>query len=139
MPRALQYAGDAQAAEPAPGLWSNCLRVGDAVYTAGLTARDGALRAIGGAEYEQSCVILRRMAALLAAAGGSLRDVVKLTIYMTDISQRDAFWRARREFFSGAFPVATLVQVSALAQPELRIEVDAVAVLNHGGRPGEGP
>jgi len=91
-------------AEPAPGLWSNCLRVGDTVYTAGLTARDGALQATGGAEYEQSWATLRRMAALLAAAGGSLRDVVKPTIYMTDISQREAFRRARREPGRGASP-----------------------------------
>ena len=58
---------------------------------------------------------------MLAAAGGSLRDVVKLAIFLTDITKREEFWRARREFFSSVFPVATLVEVSALAEPEIRV------------------
>ena len=121
--------------EPPPGMWSNCLKVGDTVYIAGLTARDAQLKATGGHEYAQSCVIFERMRHLLEAAGGGLRDVVKLNIYVTRIAQREAFWRARREFFDGAFPVATLVEVSALAQPEILVEIEAVAVLNQGGRP----
>jgi enamine deaminase RidA (YjgF/YER057c/UK114 family) len=109
--------------------------VGDTVYVAGLTARDNALRPTGGDEYEQSRAIFRRMASLLAAAGGSLRDVVKLNVYLTDITKREGVWRARREFFSGVFPVATLVEVSALAQREIHVEIEAVAVLNQCGRP----
>ncbi|HUL64896.1 MAG TPA: Rid family hydrolase [Burkholderiaceae bacterium] len=71
---------------------------------------------------------------MLAAAGGSLRDVVKLAIFLTDITKRDEFWRARREFFSCVFPGATLVEVSALAEPAIRVEIEAIAVLNQGGR-----
>ena len=124
-----------QVTEPSPGMWSNCLRVGDTVYIAGLTARDENLKATGGDEYQQSRVIFERMRHLMAAAGGSLADVVKLNIYLTRIGQREAFWRARREFFDGTFPVATLVEVSALAQPEILVEIEAVAHLNQGGRP----
>jgi 2-iminobutanoate/2-iminopropanoate deaminase len=121
--------------EPPAGTWSNCLRVGDTVYVAGLVASDGSSQPNGSTVYEQSCVIFQKMAALLAAAGGSLRDVVKLNSFVTDITKRDEFWRARREFFTGAFPVSTLVEVSALVEPALLIEIEAVAVLNHGGRP----
>ena len=124
-----------QVTEPAPGMWSNCLKAGNTVYISGLTARDGQLEATGGDEYAQSRVILQRMAHLIESAGGSLRDVVKLNIYLTRIGHREAFWRARKEFFDGAFPVATLVEVSALAQPEILIEIEAVALLNEGGRP----
>ena len=67
-----------QVAEPPPRMWSNCLRVGDTVYVAGLTARDLALQPVDGGTYEQSCLIFQRMALLLAAAGGSLHDIVKL-------------------------------------------------------------
>jgi 2-iminobutanoate/2-iminopropanoate deaminase len=123
-------------AEPPAGTWSNCLRVGDTVYVAGLVAGDGSSQATGGTVYAQSCVIFQRMASLLAAAGGSLRDVVKLNSYVTDITKREEFWRARREFFAGAFPVSTLVEVSALVEPAFLIEIEAVAVLNQGGRPG---
>lgn len=124
-----------EVAEPPPGMWSNCLRAGDTVYVAGLTARDRELNALTGDEYAQAVAIFRRMAHLLDAAGGSLGDVVKLTIYVTNIANRSLVWLARGEFFAGAFPAATLVEVSALAEPEITVEIDAVAVLHQGGRP----
>jgi enamine deaminase RidA (YjgF/YER057c/UK114 family) len=111
--------------------------VGDLVFVSGLTARDKSLQASGGDEYAQAKQIFARMSDLLAAAGGSLADVVKLTIFVTDIENREEVWRARREVFSGAFPAASLVEVSALAQPEIRVEIEAVAMLNQGGRPAE--
>jgi len=121
--------------EPAPGMWSNCLRAGDTVYVSGLTARDKGLNASGGDEYAQAKLIFSRMAALVKAAGGSLRDIVKLTIYLTDIGHRELVWRARQEAFDGAFPACTLVEVSRLA-PGIAVEIEAIAVLNQGGRPG---
>lgn len=120
--------------EPAAGMWSNCLKVGDTVYIAGLTARDKQLNAVQGGEYEQSRIVFQRIEHLVRAAGGSMRDVVKLNIFVTDIAQREHVWRARREFFDGAFPVATLVEVSALA-PGILVEIEAVALLGQGGRP----
>ena len=122
-------------AEPAPQLWSNCFKVGDTVYVSGLTARDQNLNAAGGDEYAQAKVIFSRIASLMKAAGGSLRDVVKLNIYLTNIGNRELVWRARREAFDGAFPVSTLVEVSKLA-PGIAVEIEAVGVLNQGGRPG---
>jgi enamine deaminase RidA (YjgF/YER057c/UK114 family) len=121
--------------EPQPGMWSNCLRAGDMVFVSGLTARDKALSATGGDEYEQAKTIFTRMQALIEAAGGTMADVVKLTIFVTRIAERAGVWRARREFFHGAFPAASLVEVSALAEPEIRVEIEAIAMLNHSGRP----
>lgn len=120
-------------AEVAPGLWSNCLRVGDVVYTAGLTARgpDGD-NVLGSDEYAQSKVIFQKISDLLAAAGGTMGDVVKLTIFVTDIRRNTEVWRARREFFDGDFPVCSLVQVAALAKPEILVEIEAVAHLGSG-------
>ncbi len=122
--------------EPAPGLWSNCLKVRDTVYVSGLTARDAAGEASGGTEYQQARAIFARIKSLVEAAGGTMADVVKLNIYVTDIGRREDVWRARREFFSGAFPVSTLVQVAALA-PGIAVEIEAVAILGQGGRPAE--
>ncbi|CAN7314564.1 RidA family protein [Variovorax paradoxus] len=121
--------------EPAPGTWSNCLKVGDTVYVAGLTARDRNLKPAGGCEYDQAKLIFERIGHLVTAAGGTMQDVVKINIFLTRIEHREEVWRARREFFEGAFPVATLVEVSSLAQPEILVEIEAVAVLGHGGRP----
>ena len=121
-------------AEPAAGMWSNCLKVGDMDYVSGLTARDKDQKPSGTDDYAQTDLIFKRMAALIEAAGGSLADVVKLTIFVVDIGRREQVWRARREAFSGVFPACTLVQVSALA-PGILVEIEAVAVLNQGGRP----
>jgi enamine deaminase RidA (YjgF/YER057c/UK114 family) len=63
-----------------------------------------------------------------------MNDVVRLDIYVTDIKQREEVWRARREFFTGDFPVSTLVEVRALATPKLVVEVNATGFL--GGSAG---
>jgi enamine deaminase RidA (YjgF/YER057c/UK114 family) len=120
--------------EPAPGTWSNCLVVDGIAYVAGLIARgkDGKIRA--GDEYEQAREIFAKIRHLLEAAGGSMADVVKVVIFVTDITQREKVWRARREVFSGDFPVSTLVQVAALAEPAVKVEMEAVAHLGAGKR-----
>ena len=131
----IQRITSSEVTEPAAGTWSNCLKVGDTVYVAGLTARDRNLQPTGGDEYAQARLIFERIQHMVTAAGGSMHDVVKLNIYVTRIANREQVWRARREFFEGAFPVATLVEVSSLAHPEILVEIEAVAVLGHGGRP----
>jgi len=131
----IQRISSPEVTEPAPGTWSNCLKVGDTVYVAGLTARDRNQQPAGGDEYQQARLIFERIQHLVTAAGGTMRDVVKLNIYVTQIANREQVWRARREFFEGAFPVATLVEVSALAQAAILVEIEAIAVLGHGGRP----
>ena len=115
--------------EPPPGTWSNCLVADGIAYIAGMTARGAEL----GDEYAQSKAIFTKIRHLVEAAGGSMADIVKVTIFVTDISQRDKVWQARREFFSGNFPASTLVQVAALAEPSLKVEIEAVAHIG-GGR-----
>jgi 2-iminobutanoate/2-iminopropanoate deaminase len=65
--------------------------------------------------------------AYVAGMTARVADVVKVTIFVTDISQREKVWQARREFFTGNFPTSTLVQVAALADPSLKVEINAVA------------
>lgn len=116
--------------EPPPGLWSNCRVVDGIAYLSGFTARDQALRAPEGASMEaQARIIFGKMQALLEAAGGCMADMVKLTIFVTDITQREAVWKARREFFEGDFPACSLVEVSALAEPSILVEIEGVAHL----------
>ncbi|TGN98700.1 MULTISPECIES: RidA family protein [unclassified Burkholderia] len=127
--------------EAPSGLWSNCLKVGDLVFLSGLTARGEGNRVIGDDEYVQARAIFERIEHLLAAAGGNPADIVKLNLYLTRIEQREQVWTARREFFERTapercFPTATLVEVSAL-QPDVLVEIEAVACLNAGGRPKE--
>ena len=119
-------------AEPVPGTWSNCLVVSGVAYVAGMIARDKDGKIIDGDEYEQAKVIFAKIRNLLEAAGGAMADVVKVTIFVTNIREREKVWRARREVFTGDFPVSTLVQVAALAEPSVKVEIDAIAHLGAG-------
>ena len=109
--------------EPAPGTWSNCLVVGGFAYIAGMTARGADL----ADEYTQSKAIFTKIRHLDEAAGGTMADIVTVTIFVTDIKEREKVWQARREFFTGNFPASTLVQVAALANPSLKVEINATA------------
>ena len=119
-----------QVNEPEPGTWSNCLVVGGIAYVAGMTASGGDLTD----EYTQSKSIFGKIKHLLEAAGGTMADIVTVTIFVTDIIQREKVWQARREFFTGNFPASTLVQVAALANPSLKVEINAVAHIGAGQR-----
>ncbi len=116
--------------EPKPQLWSNCLRTGDLAFVSGMTARgDDGESIIGADEYEQSKVVFGKIRHMVEAAGGRMDDVVKMTIFVTNIRRNTEVWRARREFFSGDFPACSLVEVSALAKPEILVEIEAIARL----------
>src|SRR5205823_3553519 len=116
--------------EPALETWSNCLVAGGIAYVAGMTASGGDLTD----EYTQAKAIFTKIRHLVEAAGGTMADVVTVTIFVTDISLREKVWQARREFFTGNFPASTLVQVAALANPSLKLEINAVAHIGAGQR-----
>lgn len=115
-------------AEMPPGHWSNCLRVGDVIYTSGFTSRANDLKTIQGNDaYEQAKVIFTKIGHCIEAAGGKMDDVVKMVIYVTNMKDNTLVWKARKEFFTGDYPVSTLVQVAALATPEILVEIDTIA------------
>lgn len=122
-------------AEAPEGLWSNCLVVDGIAYLSGMTARDRDLKAVDGLdEYEQGKIIFAKLVNLVAAAGGAASDIVKLTIFVTDISRRELVWKARQEFFTGDFPACSLVQVAALAEPAIKVEIEGIAHIGAGAR-----
>ena len=119
----------AAAPEPPPGLFSNCLVAGDPLYVSGQHAGGAGGAPEGDRSMAgQTRTTLARIKALLEAAGATMDDVVKLTVFTTDIAQRAAISEARRGFFSGDFPCSTLVEVKGLVHPELLVEIDAVAI-----------
>jgi len=119
--------------EPPPQTWSNALVVGNQVFVAGMVAYDGKGVVGGDSMYEQAKAIFEKIRHVMEAAGGRMDDIVKVVIFVTDIKRREEVWKARREVFSGDFPVSTLVEVRALAAPEFLVEVEAVAVLGASG------
>ena len=123
------------APEPPPERWSNCLVVDGVAYVAGMVARGDDVKDLAGKdEYEQARIIFGKIKALIEAAGGTMADVVKVIIYVTNIRNNTKVWKARAEFFKGNFPVSTLVQVAALASPEILVEIEAIAHIGKGAR-----
>jgi len=118
-------------AEAAPGLWSNAIRAGDMLFISGQVARpfEGGTGIVGKDEYEQTKQIFSRIDRIIKAAGGTMDELVKMTIYVVDIKKNTEVWRAHREFFSGDFPASTLVEVRSLAKPEVLVEIETVAYL----------
>ena len=120
----IQQVFAADAPEPESGNFTNCLKVGDQLFLSGMIAGDAATDA-----YQQSVSCLGKVRALVEAAGGGMQDVVKITVFLTDITYRADFSRARAEFFPGRKPCSTMVAVTALAEPGLIVEVEAIAVI----------
>ena len=77
----------------------------------------------------QTLQVYANLQAILEELGSSLDDIVKMTTYLIDRSQLEAFRRVRDRFFSDPFPPNTLLFVSGLAQPDYLVEIEAVAVL----------
>lgn len=119
--------------EPAEKMWSNCLKVGNQLFVSGLTARaDDGETILGDNEYEQATVVFQKIKDLLEAGGAQIDDVVKMTIFVTNIKNNKGVWQARQAFFNGDFPACTLVEVRALAKPEILLEIEATAILGCG-------
>jgi enamine deaminase RidA (YjgF/YER057c/UK114 family) len=121
------------APEPPPERWSNCLLVDGIAYVSGMVARGDDAKALADMdEYAQAKVIFGKIKGLLESAGGSMADVVKIIVYVTNIKNNVKVWAARREFFTGNFPASTLVEVRALASPEILVEIEAIAHIGKG-------
>jgi enamine deaminase RidA (YjgF/YER057c/UK114 family) len=113
-----------------PGSYSQAIRVGHWLLMAGQVAWNGAGEIVGAGDLEaQIRQVFANIAALCAAAGGDLGDVVQLRTYLTDIRQIGVLSAIRQELFSAPLPTSTTVEVSALVQPELLVEIEATAFL----------
>ena len=121
-------------AEYPPGHWSNCVRVGDMIWLSGFTARANDLKAIHhpGNAYEQAKVIFQKVKDCLEAADATMADVVNMNIYVTNMADNKAIWKARQEFFEGDFPASTLVQVAGLGTPQILVEITCQAMAGSG-------
>jgi 2-iminobutanoate/2-iminopropanoate deaminase len=112
-----------------PVRYSRGWKVGNTVYLAGAIGHnpDGSLtpdiKVQTRRAYEQ-------LEAVMKEAGGGLRDIVKTTVFITDMRYREGYGEIRAEFFKGDAPASTLIQCVALATPGAMIEIEGVAVLD---------
>ena len=115
-----------QVPEPLLETWSNCKVHGDFFQIAGMVSGYENDEIAGGDDvYQQARLTFIKIKNLVEEAGAVMDDIIKVTIFVTDISRREEVWKARREFFTGDFPCSTLVDVAALARPGLAVEIEA--------------
>jgi 2-iminobutanoate/2-iminopropanoate deaminase len=103
---------------------------GKVLFIAGQTASDENGNVVGKGDIEaQATQVLENIKAILEAAGGSMADIVKTTVYITDIKYREGLHRVRSRYFEKDPPTSTLLVVKGLAREEYMLEIEAIAVL----------
>jgi enamine deaminase RidA (YjgF/YER057c/UK114 family) len=107
------------------------VRIGSNLYVSGTTAfgEDGQIVGIGD-PYQQTVQILRTIERALMNANGSIKDVVRTRMYVTNIENWKAIGQAHEEFFREIKPATTMVEVSRLIEPEILVEIEAEAVVD---------
>ena len=110
--------------------YSPVARVGDAVFVSGHVSVDGAGNTVGvgdaGAQAEQ---VFRNVEAALKAAGATMADVTKITCFLVDVADYDAYAAVRLRLFPENGPASSTVVVKELVKPEYLIEIEAIAVV----------
>jgi enamine deaminase RidA (YjgF/YER057c/UK114 family) len=127
MPTYLEPAGLAAPPEP----YAHAVRCGDTLYVAGQVAFDEENRIVGqGDPAAQAEQVWANIARAVEAAGGTVADVVKITVFLKDIRDAPAEIAVRERLFApGRYPICTMIQAASLGLPELLMEVDAIAYL----------
>lgn len=114
--------------------YTDAVRHGDLLFISGCGPFDEENRIVGGDDAAEQCrQVLENIGKILAAANASFADVLKVTVYLTNVGDRTVINPVRKEFFGQTRPASTLIGVTALVFPEMKVEIDAVAALP--GRP----
>ena len=110
--------------------YTDAVRFGDLLFMSGCGPLDADLNLVGeGDVAAQARQVHLNMKHILDAAGATFADILKVTVYLTDVDDRTKINPVREEFFGAAKPASTLVEVAALAIPGMKIEIEAVAGL----------
>jgi 2-iminobutanoate/2-iminopropanoate deaminase len=111
--------------------YTDAVRAADLLFVSGCVPVDSEGKLVGGDDVvAQTRQALENVGRVLEAAGVTFADVAKVTVYLTDVNDRPKINPVRREFFGEARPASTLVEVSRLAIPGAKVEIEAVAVVS---------
>ncbi len=115
--------------------YTDAVRFGNLLFVSGIAPFDSDGDVVGkGDVVAQTRVVLQNILDTLRTVGADMGDVLKVTVFLTDINDRSAINPVRQEFFGDARPASTLIEVSALADPEMLVEIEAVAGIPEGAQ-----
>lgn len=105
---------------------------GKMVFVSGQVSRNAQGEIVGKGDIAaQTRQVMENMKSVLAEGGATLDDVVKVTVFVTNVAEHySQIHQVRAEYFKSDYPASTMVEVKALVQPELMIEIEAVAVVS---------
>jgi reactive intermediate/imine deaminase len=106
-------------------------RVGDLLFISGQAAIDQSGRIVGVGDFDvQAKQAFENLDRVLRAGGSSLKNVVKVTIFLTDMGHFDRIVELRGQWFTAPYPADTIVEVNSLYSPDAMIEIEAIAVID---------
>jgi len=117
---------------PGGGVFTSAIEApaGRTIYISGLTSRDVTGTVVGDGDIKlQTETVLKNIQAILGEVGGTLDDIVRVTVYIRNMEDFAAIHEVRRRYFTQPYPASTMVEVSRLVDNRLLIEIDAVAVI----------
>lgn len=109
--------------------YTDAVSFGQLLFVSGRIGIDPGSQAVPDDVVDQARLVFADIGRVLDAAGASFADVVKVTVFLTDIDDRPKINPVRREFFGEHRPASTLVEVSRLVMPEAKVEIEAIAAL----------
>ena len=110
--------------------YCDAVKFGDLLFISGVPPTDASGKVVGGDDpAAQTRQVFRNMKLVLDAAGASIADILKVTVFLLDINDRAKINPVRQEFFGAARPASTLIGVSELAIPGMKVEIEAVVGL----------
>lgn len=116
--------------------YTDAVRFGDLLFVSGIAPFDSDGEVVGeGDVVAQTRQVLQNLLNALRTVGADMSDVLKVTVFLTDVNDRAAINPVRQEFFGDSRPASTLVEVSALVDPRMLVEIEAVAGIPERAQP----
>ena len=109
--------------------YCDAVRFGDTLYISGIAPLDATGRVVSEDPAAQTRQVFENMKLILDAAGARFADVLKVTVYLTDVDDRTKINPVRQEYFGASRPASTLIGVKELAIPGMKVEIEAVVGL----------
>ncbi len=111
--------------------YTDAVRWGDLLFVSGVAPLDKDGRLVSDDVVAQTRKVFENMKEILDAAGATFADVLKVTVYLTDVRDRPLINPVRQEYFGSARPASTLIGISELVVPNMKVEIEAVVGLRN--------